>query len=387
MSALRRVNQPHEEFIKLVSLTKDKPIQCHVALGLTTVLCLFLIPTQVRSEEDPVKLATKDGSNSQEMNRKLLTTDAVDLEFKIKPTTVTEKAFESGNFNRQEISQQMGMGTGFKLGESMTLSHDYLVGASQGKTWADLTFEEREKEKIQQKNITSLQNKITDKLTLKLNNEVTQDQTSGELNGSQNVKQSAALDYTLPLGIGVTPEVSQEAQRNDAWQETERTTAALSLKKDIIADKLSIQARPHQISEVQHRDTDINTNTQALDLNLAWKPDSNFMMQSGANFKNLENQESNAQESQRGVYTQLSYALWSDLSLGARSDLQTVDKMQGSQELSDSQTQAKISFGPTLKLNDDFTAGAELGYRTQIDNVQLKEQDEQTLSLSVKGKF
>lgn len=354
---------------------------------MVAALSVCLIVAQARSAEDPIKLVTKEGSSSQEMNRKLLNSDALELEFKIKPTTVTEKTFDPGNFNKQEISQQMGLGTGFKLGESMTLSHEYLVGASQGKTWADLTFEEREKEKIQQKNITSLQNKLTDQLTLKLNNEVTQDQTSGQLNGSQAVKQSAALDYKMPLGIAVTPEVSQEAERNDALQETDRTTAALSLKKDIIADKLSIQARPHQISEVQQRDTDIKTDTQALDLNLAWKPDSNLVMQSGANFKNLENQQSNSQESHRGVYTQLNYALWSDLSLGARSDLLTVDKMQGDQTLSDSQTQAKISFGPTMKLNDDFSAGAELSHRTQIDNVQLKEKDEQTLSISIKGKF
>jgi hypothetical protein len=316
----------------------------------------------------------------------LLEADNVQLEFRVDPGQVGQAQDwrQSGN---SSTLQQMGVGSGLQLGPASTLTHDFLIGAGQEAFTADPVFGQSLSQRFQQRQLTTFSTKPTSESRLFLTNEIISEQRNERSTGTQAWKQGAGFEYALPLGIGIRPEVAQESFRNELQQETQRTNTTLAISKDLVPERLNLQIKPGMVTEQQHYSGGQQSEATQMDLSLAWKPDINTEWVWGAKAQQTDRLQAMSQEEWRSLYTQVSYQLWSDLAVRVRGDVQKTETFLNDHDLTGNESRMNLSFGPSMKLNDSISAGADLGYQQRYDHLNKGQSSEQSLSLSIKGTF
>lgn len=338
---------------------------------------------QAADDRDPIRTKESAGTFGRHT---LLNADVVELEFKMDPAKVGETVDLKGADSRT-ISQQMGVASGLKLGSASNLTHQYLFGMNQSSQQTDPLFGEQETQRFQQRQITTFNTRPTEKMKVSLSNELVQESVDNQQRGSRTLKQGAGVDYALPLGIALRPEVSHESFLNESLQETERNHTSMAIKKDLVPKLLDLQVKPGVAMENQLYSGGQTSEAGKLDLSLNWKPDALTQWTWGAKAQETSRIEEMSQEQLRSLYSQLNYKLWADCELRMRGDLQNTRKALDGYGLSSDQSVMNLNFGPSMKLSETVSAGAELGYRHQVDHLSREQSNEKSFSLSIKGSF
>jgi hypothetical protein len=338
------------------------------------------------SEEDWNGVVRADEKDVPYGKHTILEADVVDLEFLIEPTKV-EQSINWKSPDTNQLSQQVGLGSGLRIGTASSLNHEILFGANQRIIAYDPVFNQQRSQEFKQSQITKFQTNPTDSTALSLINEFTEEQVNEQTRMKQFWKQVVSFNYRLFPGFNFKPEYGYEKFNNDLSQVTKRESAFITLQKELSSDRLSLQIQPGFVREDQEYLGGLISEAGRFDLGLAWKPDPQTEWLFGATTQETRRISEMSQEQVHGLYSQINYSLWSDLALRLRGELKKAEKMQDGYGLSQDEADMNLKFGPNMRLNDSVSAGAELGYRHRQDYLNRIESTEQTLSLSVKGTF
>lgn len=317
----------------------------------------------------------------------VLNVENVELQFKLDPTKVSQRVYDPRDPYQQNINQQLGFGLDLNMGAYSKLSHGIFFGANQERIWRENDFRERETQKFQQRQVTTFQIKPYRSLVFNLSNEAMTEQRNNQDRGSEALKQVASFEYSLPLGISLRPELSHETARNDLWQETERQTTSVNLRKSLVPNVLDLQLRPSLGQEEQQFTYGKYSEYEAVEMSLSWKPQPSLLLTSGANLREINIDQDMSLEKQSTIYSQATLSLWADLMLNFRTDFNNTEKTQNNSGIVNDESHLNLTFGPTMKISETFSAGAELGYKTILEAMNQGQKDEQSLSLSIRGTF
>ncbi|MEO0454000.1 MAG: hypothetical protein AAFY98_07665 [Verrucomicrobiota bacterium] len=346
-------------------------------------------------------LEYKQSKPDWQNKRKLLNSDFTTLEFEVgKTVNQRVERWTKKNAGSQSVfNQNIQMVHKIHLAEGLNLEQRFIMGLGSEEKWIEGTVEDDRLERVTQTHRSQLTIEPVKWSTFTFQNEMRFEQRDDRENASFRRVSRAGARFQFAKNLTLSPYVRQQFDINDRGVELNRDKFGIgasytvskytqlspfvtrenltyengnmamsdeigvTISQQIYKKYLSGKFTPRYTNQTRDWDPDFEQNIQTVDASILWAPMPGLVINAGNRFRNRQNEKDNSNQLEQRLYSQVTHRPIKEIQFRFRSEYSLTENTRPVDEFDDSTSRMNVMFRPELKINENFSTGAEVHYR------------------------
>ncbi len=351
------------------------------------VLAAMVSPVFGAGDDSGAESAVRVRSEQSNPHRawQLIEADVLEMEFELKPTQHSRPDLTTTS---ESLRQNMMLRQSYRPADGWRVGHDVSMGISASRDVHAWDANLSDADQVDQRHNTHLTYQAAPPLLLRLANEYSQMMVPWSEHPNEAVRQTASAQWRPMNGTTLTPEIWRERRNDHANITSHRNGGALAVNRRIYRQYVSLTLRPSW-TDIDYDTTDtVDQQLTRVDGALQLRPVRDVRMDVGGSRQEFLRMGDDAVDISHTVFAQFSHQAGEDLSWRMRGDYEWSDhRHETNPDWDYERSRIRLSAGPQMRLNEQFSAVAEYRYLVDQHNGQAVRPEEQVLTVSVRGVF